>query len=199
DCTLKVWAISDSSISQSIIHAGTVWQGASVPNGDIVTACGDMIVRVWTRDPERMAAEAERNTQKEMAEQAALAAAQKGSSSVPMDTATDISQMPTTVGAKNGEIKCFKDGATVFAFSWNAGARSWDKIGEVVGQDPESKKFYEGDDVFPRGEYDFIFDVDMGAGTGLKKLPYNKDQNPMVAAEAFVAREQINKSNTNEI
>eukprot|EP00933_Yihiella_yeosuensis_P068781 TRINITY_DN7476_c0_g1_i4.p1 TRINITY_DN7476_c0_g1~~TRINITY_DN7476_c0_g1_i4.p1 ORF type:complete len:539 (-),score=136.45 TRINITY_DN7476_c0_g1_i4:278-1654(-) len=144
-----------------------------------------------------MAAEAERNTQKEIAEQAAIAAAQKGSSSVPMDTATDISQMPTIVGKKNGEIKCFKDGATVFAFSWNAGAKQWDKIGEVVGQQ-EEKKFYDGDPVFPRGEYDFVFDVDMGGGE-MRKLPYNKEQNPMLVAEAFCAREQINKANTEQI
>jgi len=26
-----------------------------------------------------------------------------------MDTAVDIAQMPSTIGKKNGEIKCFKD------------------------------------------------------------------------------------------
>jgi len=106
--------------------------------------------------------------------------------------------MPTTIGKKNGEIKCFKDGGTVFAFSWNAGGRQWDKIGEVVGQE-EQKKFYEGDPVFPKGEYDFIFDVDMGASLGMRKLPYSKGQNPMQIAEAFCAREQIGKSNSDQI
>eukprot|EP00931_Biecheleriopsis_adriatica_P101800 TRINITY_DN7687_c0_g1_i1.p1 TRINITY_DN7687_c0_g1~~TRINITY_DN7687_c0_g1_i1.p1 ORF type:complete len:770 (+),score=209.30 TRINITY_DN7687_c0_g1_i1:54-2312(+) len=198
DCTLKLWSVSDTQCKQSLVHAGTVWQGCSLPNGDVVSACGDMMVRVWSRDPERMAPEAERNTQKEIAEQAAVAAAQKGSSSVPMDTATDISQMPSTIGKKNGEIKCFKDGGTVFAFSWNAGARQWDKIGEVVGSQ-EEKKSYEGDAVFPAGEYDFIFDVDMGAGLGMRKLPFTKGQNPLVVAEAFCNREQINRANAEQI
>mmetsp|Transcript_39387 Transcript_39387/g.116794 ORF Transcript_39387/g.116794 Transcript_39387/m.116794 type:complete len:743 (-) Transcript_39387:20-2248(-) len=198
DCTLKMWSVSDLSCKQSLIHAGTVWSGAALPNGDVVTACSDMIVRVWTANPERMASEAERQTQKEMAEQAAVAAAQKGSSSVPMDTAVPIEKMPETVGKKNGEIKCFKDGGTVFAFSWNAGARQWDKIGEVVGQE-EQKKFYEGDPCFPSGEYDFIFDVDMGTGMGMRRLPYNKGQNPMEVAEGFCSREQINKSNSDQI
>eukprot|EP00414_Alexandrium_minutum_P000661 CAMPEP_0113818816 /NCGR_PEP_ID=MMETSP0328-20130328/429_1 /TAXON_ID=39455 /ORGANISM="Alexandrium minutum" /LENGTH=674 /DNA_ID=CAMNT_0000786751 /DNA_START=75 /DNA_END=2099 /DNA_ORIENTATION=- /assembly_acc=CAM_ASM_000350 len=198
DCTLKIWSTSDLQCKQSIIHAGAVWQSAALPNGDVVTCCSDTIVRIWTRDPARMAAEAERQTQREMAEQAAIQAAGKGSSSQPMDNAVDISQMPSTIGKKNGEIKCFKDGATVFAFSWNAGARTWDKIGEVVGSQSE-KKYYEGDDVFARGEYDFVFDVDMGASLGMRKLPYNRGQNPMEVAEAFCAREQIHKSNTDQI
>mmetsp|Transcript_49908 Transcript_49908/g.139713 ORF Transcript_49908/g.139713 Transcript_49908/m.139713 type:complete len:746 (+) Transcript_49908:75-2312(+) len=198
DCTLKLWSCSNLSCKQSIVHAGTVWQSCGMPNGDIVTCCADTIVRVWTQNPERMAPEAERQTQKEMAENAALHAAAKGSSSAPMEGSADISLMPTTIGKKNGEIKCFKDGETVFAFSWNAGARQWDKIGEVVGQQSE-KKFYDGDHVFPRGDYDFVFDVDMGAALGMRKLPYNKGQNPMEVAESFCSREQINKGNTEQI
>lgn len=198
DCTLKLWSTNDLQCKQSIIHAGTVWQSLALANGDVVTCCSDSVVRVWTRDPARMAAEAERQSQREMAEQAALQAVQKGSSSTPMESAADISQMLTTVGKKNGEIKCFKDGATVFAFSWNAGARQWDKIGEVVGQQSE-KKIYEGDNVFPQGEYDFIFDVDMGPALGMRKLPYSHGQNPMEVAESFCSREQIHKSNIEQI
>lgn len=55
----------------------------ALPSGDLVSACGDMVVRLWTREPARMAPEAERKTQEEIAQQAAVAAAQKGSSSVP--------------------------------------------------------------------------------------------------------------------
>eukprot|EP00927_Polykrikos_kofoidii_P049319 TRINITY_DN43393_c0_g1_i1.p1 TRINITY_DN43393_c0_g1~~TRINITY_DN43393_c0_g1_i1.p1 ORF type:complete len:765 (+),score=159.92 TRINITY_DN43393_c0_g1_i1:70-2295(+) len=198
DCTLKVWSTADTSCRQSIVHAGTVWQGCALPNGDVVTCCADMMVRVWTRDPTRMAPQDERTTQQEIAQNAALQAAAKGSSSSPMEGSLDISEMPSTIGKKNGEIKCFKDGETVFAFSWNAGARQWDKIGEVVGQKSE-KKHYEGDNVFPKGEYDFVWDVDMGPAHGTKRLPYNKGQNPMEVAESFIAREQINKSNLDQI
>eukprot|EP00928_Gymnodinium_smaydae_P078677 TRINITY_DN62784_c0_g1_i1.p1 TRINITY_DN62784_c0_g1~~TRINITY_DN62784_c0_g1_i1.p1 ORF type:complete len:750 (-),score=174.68 TRINITY_DN62784_c0_g1_i1:117-2366(-) len=198
DCTLKVWSAGDMSCKQSVVHSGTVWQTCALPNGDAVTCCADMVVRVWTQNPERFAPEAERQAQKEMAENAALQAAAKGSSSAPMEGTEDISKMATTIGKKNGEIKCFKDGETVFAFSWNAGARQWDKIGEVVGQENE-KKFYEGDHVFPRGEYDYVWDVDMGPSMGMRKLPYNKGQNPMEVAESFCSREQIHKGNTDQI
>ena len=79
-----------------------------------------------------------------------------------MDNATDISELCKCVGKKNGEVKCFREGGTVFAFSWNQGARRWEKIGEVVSEAVQQKKQYEGDQVFAKGEYDFVFDVDMG-------------------------------------
>lgn len=197
DCTLKRWSLEDSSCKQSILHAASVWQAAPMPNGDVATCCEDKIVRIWTTDPARMASEAERQTNQEMAQSAALTAAQKGSSSTSMPDATDVSEMPTTVGKKNGEIKCFKDGDKVFAYSWNAGARIWDQIGEVTGS-AASKKHYPGDMCFPAGEYDFVFDVELG--TDRKALlPYNKGQNPMAVAEAFCARESIRKDNIDQV
>ncbi|CAL1156760.1 unnamed protein product [Cladocopium goreaui] len=199
DSTMKVWSINDSQCKQSVIHAGTVWQAIPMPNTDIVSACADMIVRVWTRDPARMASEEERKTQQEIAQQAAVAAAQKGSSSVPMDSVIDISKMPGMVGKKNGDVKMFNDNGTVFAYMWNAGARCWDKVGEVMGAPKPTQVFYEGDSVFPAGEYDFVFDIDMGAAVSTKKLPFNRGQNPLQAAESFCALHQIHKSNMEDI
>jgi len=198
DCTVKLWSLENTQCKQSIMHAGTVWQAVTLPTGDFITACGDMIIRIWTCNPEKMAPAEERQTQKEMAEQHSLQAAAKGSSSTAMESAADISQMPSSIGKKNGEIRCFKDGGTVFAFSWNEGARIWDKIGEVVGQ-KEEKKNYTGDHVFPAGEYDFVFDVDMGPSLGMRQLPFNREQNPMEVAESFCSREQIHKSNVEQI
>lgn len=198
DCTVRIWSLENMSCKQSIMHAGTVWYAGSFSNGDVITCCADGIVRIWTVDPNRMAPEAERLAHKEVAETAALHASSKGSSSTSV-SALDISAMPTTIGKKNGEIKCFKEGGTTFAYSWNAGARCWDKIGEVLGQEGPAKQHYEGDSVFPAGEYDFVFDVDMGPALGMRKLPYNKGQNPMEVAESFCSREQIHKSNLDQI
>jgi len=63
-------------------------------------------------------------------------------------------------------------------------------IGEAVGPN----NFYEGDRYFPSGIYDNIFKVDLGGG-GEKSLPFNNGDNPMAAAETFIAREGISKSN----
>lgn len=40
---------------QSIEHPGCVWDAKFLENGDIVTACSDGIVRIWTIDHERTA------------------------------------------------------------------------------------------------------------------------------------------------
>jgi len=197
DCTLKRWSLEDSSCKQSIMHAASVWKAAPMPNGDVATCCEDKIVRIWTNDPARMAPEAERQVNQEMAQNAAMAAASKGSSSSAMPDALDASEMATTVGKKNGEIKCFKEDGTTFAFSWNAGDGIWDKIGEVTGGSGNEKKNFPGDRVFPAGEYDFVFDVEWTDKTA--KLPYNHGQNPMAVAEAFCAREGVGKDNITQI
>ena len=58
-------------------------------------------------------------------------------------------------------------GATVEAHQWSAQSQSWQKIGEVVGSN-KTKATFEGK------EYDYVFDIDVGAGpNGNLKLPYN--------------------------
>ena len=114
-----------------------------------------------------------------------------------MDWVIDIAKMPTMVG-RNGVNKMFNDSGAVFAHMWSAGTRMWDKVGDVMGSQ-QTKKHYEGDPVFPAGEYDFIFDVDLGASFGTKQLPFNRGQNPLVAAESFCSREQIHKGNAEQI
>ncbi len=63
------------------------------------------------------------------------------------------------------EAYCFKDG-------------KWEKIGDVInppgGQ--QSSKVYEGDRLFEAGEYDHIFDVDLGDGV-MRKLPFDNGSN----------------------
>ena len=118
-------------MQQSILHANSVWSIAVLPNGDVVTACGDGGVRVWTNDKDRMAPADLKQLQIEQAMAAAAEASQKGASAVPMSDQPDISTMATTPGTKPGQVKMFRDGAKTNAYSWNG--RGWDLIGEVMG------------------------------------------------------------------
>lgn len=47
--------LADGVCVQSIEHPGCVWDAKFLENGDIVTACSDGIVRVWTIDHDRIA------------------------------------------------------------------------------------------------------------------------------------------------
>jgi len=56
DRTVKVW--KDNECKQTISHpAVSVWCVQALPNGDIVSGASDNTIRVFTRDPERIADE----------------------------------------------------------------------------------------------------------------------------------------------
>ena len=89
---------------------------------------------------------------------------------------------------------------------WKSAEFKWEYVGEVV--DPSAggggstmsvaRKSYHGDDLFPAGEYDYIFDVELGDGV-MRKLPFNVDENSLVSAEKFCARENLSRSNVQQI
>jgi len=53
--TTSCCGVSDGACQQVLEHPGCVWSVAFLPNGDLLTACGDGIARVWTRDAARAA------------------------------------------------------------------------------------------------------------------------------------------------
>lgn len=48
NCDFFVLTFSDGVCVQSIEHPGCVWDAKFMENGDIVTACSDGVVRIWT-------------------------------------------------------------------------------------------------------------------------------------------------------
>ena len=73
---------------------------------------------------------------------------------------------------------------------------NWNLIGEVM-QVKSNKKLYPGDKYFPEGEYDYIFDVEFEGG--YTKIPINKDDNCLVAAENFLARENLQRNYLDDV
>jgi phospholipase A-2-activating protein len=74
------------------------------------------------------------------------------------------------------------------AYSWTNG--QWKLVGDVAGTS-HPKKQYEGDKFFPKGEYDYIFDIQDDSGLN-RRLPFNDGENPLVCAEKFLVREGMN-------
>lgn len=190
DRLLIIWKLDGpgGQMSQNILHSNTVWGVINLPSGDVVTACADGVVRVWTQDPDRMAAEDVREAFRSASQAAAAEASAQSKGAVSLAGVADVSTMASTPGKKEGEIKMFKDGTIVNAYAWKNG--TWDLIGQVTGR---PKQAYPGDQYFTAGEYDYIFDVEVGKGGEMVKLPMNEDDNHMVAAEKFCAREGIDK------
>lgn len=72
----------------------------------------------------------------------------------------------------------------VDAYQW-AGDK-WDKIGEVVSAvGNRQKQVYNGQ------EYDYVFDVDIKEGSPPLKLPYNANENPYLAAQRFLEKNEL--------
>ena len=93
---------------------------------------------------------------------------------------------------------------------WKAAENKWEYVGEVVdpnagqagssnmGLAPNQTKHYPGDAVFKAGEYDHIFDVELGDNI-MRKLPFNNGDNAIQAAENFCAREDLGRGNIDQI
>lgn len=104
-----------------------------------------------------------------------------------------IADLESTSG-KEGEIKLFNDKGMGVAYVIKDG--KWNLIGEVM-QVKSTKKYYPGDKYFPEGEYDYIFDVELqGSYT---KIPINKDDNCLVAAEQFLTRENLHRNYLDDV
>lgn len=59
-------------------------------------------------------------------------------------------------------------------------------------------KQYHGDALFAAGEYDHIFDVELGDGV-MRKLPFNNGASFLEAADKFCARENISRTQNEQI
>ena len=82
------------------------------------------------------------------------------------------------------------------AYIWKDG--KWEYVGEVMAQGSD-KKHYHGDRFFPKGEYDYVFDVDIAEDAPKSQLPYNEGDNNMVVAEKFLTREGMSLSYKEQI
>ncbi|BFZ63849.1 WD repeat protein Lub1 [Saitoella coloradoensis] len=190
DRSLRVW--KDGECVQTIIHpAISVWDVAVAPNGDVVTGASDGVVRVFTRDPARVADEA---TLKQYHETIAAQA-------IPSNQVGDVQKdkLPgpealTQPGTKEGQVLMVRVGAMVEAHQWSSGQSQWLKIGEVVDAVGSSRKqIYEGK------EYDYVFDVDVQEGVPPLKLPYNARENPWDAASRFIERNGLQQEFTQQV
>ena len=90
-------------------------------------------------------------------------------------------------------MRIFRNQSSAEAYCFKSG--HWEKIGDVVNPSAGNigSKVYEGDRLFQAGEYDHIFDVDLGDGM-IRKLPFDNGANPLEAADKFVVREQLSRS-----
>jgi phospholipase A-2-activating protein len=173
---------------QDLAFPNTVWCVAvdRENDNDLVVACGDSSIRIFSLNPDRKATEEEIHTLNSEAEMAIM----KGAGELDEKTIKSfptVEQSKGIKGKKDGEMKVFREGYVPKAYMWKTD--KWEYVGEVMAQGAANKKHYHGDRFFPKGEYDHVFDVDVAEGAPKAKLPYNEGDNPLVVAEKFLTRE----------
>ncbi|KAL0816463.1 hypothetical protein Bca101_072907 [Brassica carinata] len=178
----KIW--KDGVCVQSLEHPGCVWDAKFLENGDIVTACSDGVARVWTVRDGMIADQVEIDAFDSQLSQYKLSRKKVGGMKLDELPGLDALTLP---GTSDGQTKVVREGDDGVAYVWNMKDQRWDKIGEVVdGPDGVADRSHHGG-----VQYDFVFDVDIGDGEPIRKLPYNRSDNPYDAADKWLLKENL--------
>lgn len=191
DCSLKVW--KDGAAIQTLVHPSTVWTVGWLPDThDIVTGCADGIIRIWTKNHNRVASPSTISTYYKLLESRAAALAGKVGD-ISMDKLEGVESLKKA-GSRDGENKIIRNGNVAECYSWSSQSQSWTKIGEVVDAVGQTHR-----QLLHGKEYDYVFDIDLGDESGIRKLGYNNGENPYVAAQDFIWKEQLQQYFLDEI
>uniref|UniRef100_A0A5B7C275 Putative phospholipase A-2-activating protein n=1 Tax=Davidia involucrata TaxID=16924 RepID=A0A5B7C275_DAVIN len=182
DCFAKIW--KDGVCVQSIEHPGCVWDAKFLENGDIVTACSDGVVRVWTVHQDRTADSLELESYASQLSQHKCSRKRVGGLKLEDLPGLEALQIP---GTSDGQTKVVREGDNGVAYAWNLREQKWDKIGEVVDGPDDNMKHPVLDGV----QFDYVFDVDIGDGEPIRKLPYNRSDNPYTTADKWLLKENL--------
>lgn len=206
DDTMRIWSLESGECAQELGHPGCVWHVAALEDGDVVSCCADGIARVWTVKEERAAPEAERKAlddrvqrrRKEIADAKAgggggggggAQEGQGGAAGVPPMQDASVLTRP---GKKDGEVAVVAEEGKGVAYVYSAAAGGWEKIGVVVdGPGSGAQEISGQGNVLNGVQYDHVFDVDIADGAPVRKLPYNRGQNPYDVAERWLEEQGL--------
>ncbi|SGZ24603.1 BQ5605_C023g09734 [Microbotryum silenes-dioicae] len=215
DRTMRIWRATDGHCEQTIvIPAVSVWTVKVLPDGDIAAGSSDGLVRVFTRNEERVADAETLKSFDDAVSKAAVNSSQIGD--IEKDNLPGLEALGSP-GRKDGQVIMVKaPNGTVEAHSvsgqtdslgliktdpqsssckqWSNATGTWTKIGEVTGGVSQAQKqMYEG------VEYDYVFDVDFADGAPKLKLPYNNGQNAYDAAQKFLIKHELPLEYTEQV
>lgn len=191
DSTFRVWDLAQAKGHQlqqiGRVPCVTVWCACELANGDLVVGGSDNFIRVFTRDPARVASHETLLQYKESVQST-------GISSNTIDPKSIKSEADLQKPGKPGEVIVVKVNGVDTAFQYSE-QNKWEQVGQVIGGAGSADRKVE----FENQRWDFVFDVDVQEGLPPLKLPYNVSENPYVAAERFLNRYELPSSYTDQI
>lgn len=187
DNTIRMWSISKGALGESLtLPVQSVWSVACTSLGDIVAGSSDGVVRVFSNNVERIADEdalaayevAVQTRQTEQAKE--LGGVKVNDLPGPESLLQEGTEGQTRIVREpNGKVLCYQ---------WSKG--QWECVGDVMGasggtKETSGKALYEGK------EFDFVFNVDIEDGAPPLKLPFNKSDDPWLAAQKFIHKNDL--------
>lgn len=191
DKTIKIF--KDGKCVQTIPHPGNVWDVKPLPNGDIVTGCSDYVARVWTRSEGRVGGQdLLQGYQDNLATQEV---SKKTIGQVDLDKLPGEDALQEK-GQNDGQTKLVRHGDSASVYQWSEAESTWIKIGDVVEGPKEGQKTYMDGKL-----YDYVFDIEIEGPSGVTtlKLPYNKGENPYMAAQKFIWKHELTQDYLEDI
>ncbi|XP_074275391.1 uncharacterized protein LOC141599305 [Silene latifolia] len=182
DCLAKIW--KDGFCVQTIEHPGCVWDVKFLENGDLVTACSDGVVRIWTTHQDRTAEPSEQESYLSQLSDYKISRKRVGGLKLEDLPGLDALQVP---GTSDGQTKIVREGDNGVAYSWNMREHKWKKIAEVVDRAEDGIKRF----VLDGREYEYVLTVDIGDGKPTRKLPYNRSDNPYDTVDKWLLKENL--------
>lgn len=187
DNTIRMWSIQDGALGDAVsLPAQSVWAVTCLKNGDIVTGTSDAMVRVFTKESNRVA-----NPQIlasfELAVQTRNAEASKELGGIKVNELPGPEAL--LVDGKDSQTKLIRQpNGNIMCYQWLEG--KWTCLGDVTGATGGSQKT-SGRMLHDGQEYDYVFSIDIEDGAPPLKLPYNIGQDPYVIAQKFIHKHDL--------
>ncbi|KAK0167221.1 hypothetical protein PV327_004650 [Microctonus hyperodae] len=187
DKTIRVW--KNGEVDQTLtLPTSSVWCVTLLPNGDIAAGSSDGIVRVFSANPDRWASTEILKMWDQLIIDDQLKSEAESNKNIKINELPTVSELGRP-GNRDGQTKMFNENGKAVVYSWSANDQQWIKIGDVIGEPGgnSSKQLYNGI------EYDYVFSVDIQDGVPPLKLPYNKTDDPWVAAQKFIHDNELSQ------
>ncbi|XP_057317757.1 phospholipase A-2-activating protein-like isoform X2 [Hydractinia symbiolongicarpus] len=193
DRTVRVWK-DDCCIQTITLPCQSVWSVSALQNGDIIAGSSDAVARVFTSDERRQASDDKiKEFEDIVANQAIPAAASLDLGEIKLDQLPGPEAL-LRPGKRNDETKLVKRNGIVEAHQWDAVNGRWQKVGEVTGAaGQEGSERTAGKKLYGGKEYDYVFNVDIEEGKPPLKLPFNVTDDPWMAAQTFLEKNNISQ------
>jgi phospholipase A-2-activating protein len=201
DLCARIWDIDSNVIIQQINHPSAVWALLSLPNGDVVTACADGLVRVFTRDPNNalinldgiQAFEGDAQSAREI-----MIAKLSGNGAQALDPNqfTPIESAPP--GKSDQAVAVYLKNGKPWAYQWMAASQTWMEIGEAMGGVGDNRETLDNV-AYDKVVAVAVDDPNGSGGTLNLKLGFNYNDNPWIVANEFVKKHDLGEHNVQQI